>query len=440
MHAPRLSPRILALALAASTTVRAAPVLAPVFGDHAVLQVEKPVPVWGQADPGEHLVIAFAGQSVAATAGPDGRWSAVLSALAAGGAGGDLSVTGKATVVSHDVVAGEVWLCAGGSGMSEPLGGGPARGDEASAARFPQVRAFVSAPAARSGGAPSGWILCSPQTVRGFPSVGYAFARSLHTRLGSAVGIVVAAVAASPIESWMAPAPGTPEGALFAERIDPLLPLAARGVVWYQGEGDLARTPGYGGRFTALIRGWRTRLGQGELPFLWVQLASFGRATGAGERGPALREGQAQALSLPAAGQAVAIDMGAVGDARPRDDQEIGRRLALIAKAQVYGLSVDYSGPVPKGFEPEGGSLKVEFAHAGDGLTAAGKPLQSFEVAGQDRVFHPATAAIRGSAVVVQSPAVRQPIAVRYAWHDGPEANLFNGAGLPAAPFRSDSW
>jgi sialate O-acetylesterase len=153
-----------------------------------------------------------------------------------------------------------------------------------------------------------------------------------------------------------------------------------------------------------------------------------------------LREAQAQALDLPNTGMAVAIDIGLPHDIHPKNKQEVGRRLALIAKAKVYGIPEDYSGPVFESARRQGGALRVSFRYAETGLTATGAPLMSFEVAGSDRIFHPATAAIDGTELVIRSPAVTQPVAVRYAWRNFPEGNLFNGTGLPAAPFRSDDW
>jgi sialate O-acetylesterase len=136
----------------------------------------------------------------------------------------------------------------------------------------------------------------------------------------------------------------------------------------------------------------------------------------------------------------VAIDIGGAGNAQGRDVQEVARRLSLIAKAKAYSIPVDCSGPAFREMSVEGRAVRVRFTAAGEGLTASGKPLQSFEVAGPDRVFHPAVAVIQGDTVVVSSVAVAGPVAVRYAWRNAPEANLYNGAGLPAAPFRSDDW
>jgi len=232
----------------------------------------------------------------------------------------------------------------------------------------------------------------------------------------------------------------TPSG-LFNAMINPLLPGALRGVIWYQGEANAARAFEYHRLFSALITGWRARFGQGDIPFFWVQLANFdfpGDPTH--ETWAFLREAQTQTLDLPATGQAVAIDVGDPNNIHPTNKQEVGRRLALIAKAGVYGIPVDFSGPVFAGATREGRALRVRFTYAETGMTAAGRPLQSFEVAGADRRFYPASAIIAGDTLLVQSPQVPEPVAVRYAWRNAPDANLYNGAGLPAVPFRSDTW
>jgi sialate O-acetylesterase len=223
--------------------------------------------------------------------------------------------------------------------------------------------------------------------------------------------------------------------------IHPLLPYAMRGAIWYQGEVDAGRAREYASRFPAMITAWRSHFGQGDLPFLWMQLEGS-RAAGKPGAGAwaAFREAQSQALSLPSTGEAVAIDLGSPSGLTPAQRREAGRRLALIAKANAYSIEDDYSGPAYSGIDVGGPSVRVHFRFAGQGLTAAGRPLQSFEAAGADRVFHAATAVIDGDTVVVRAAAVKLPVAVRYAWADAPDANLFNGAGLPAAPFRSDNW
>lgn len=444
--------------------------LAPPFQDHAVLQCDKPVPIWGRAAPGEHVRVAFAGQTVGTTADPDGRWIAILAPLAADAAAADLVVTGKTAVILHDIVVGEVWLCSGQSNMEFPVDGGTARQvdnaqDEVAAANYPLIRQFkvarqVSATPMET--AQGDWQPCSPESVRAFTAVGYFFARDLYVRLNVPIGIVNCTCSGTPLESWMSPMalgafPGQADGrpaagataavkaatpaSLFNGMIHPLLPYAIRGALWYQGESDVGRASEYTKHFPALIAAWRAHFGEGDFPFFWVQLAGFAwPGKESGQLWALLREAQSKALSLPATGQAVAIDIGEVGNVQPRNKQEVGRRLALLAKAKVYSIPVDYSGPAFSRITIEGPSVRVHFAFAGEGLTASGKPLQSFEAAGADHVFHPASAEIEGDTVLVESAEVRLPVAVRYAWRDAPEANLYNGAGLPAAPFRSDAW
>jgi sialate O-acetylesterase len=448
----------------------AAPELAPLFQDHAVLQCDKPLPVWGRAAPGEHVSVAFAGQAVGTTAGSDGRWIAVLAPLAANASGADLVVTGTAQVTLHDIVVGEVWLCAGQSNMEFAVDDGreyqvDQASEEVEAARYPLIRQFkvarqVSATPMET--ARGDWTACTPESVRVFTAVGYFFARDLYVRLNVPVGILNSTCAGTPLESWMSPValgafPGFANGrpvsgtaagidpsvpsSLFNGMIHPLLPYAIRGALWYQGESDVGRAASYGAHFPAMISAWRAHFGEGDFPFYWVQLANFSRpGKEVGEPWAFLREAQSRALSLPETGQAIAIDIGEAGNLHPRNKQEVGRRLALLAKAKVYAIPVDFSGPEFSRIAIEGSSVRVFFTFAGDGLTASGKPLQSFEVAGADREFHPAAAVIQADTVIVQSFEVRLPVAVRYAWRDNPDANLYNGAGLPAAPFRSDDW
>ncbi len=236
--------------------------------------------------------------------------------------------------------------------------------------------------------------------------------------------------------------PWTPAG-LFNGMINPLLPCALRGVIWYQGENNAERAAEYHALFAAMITAWRAHFGQGDFPFLWVSLANFAVPADGGERGRSyafLREAQAKTLALPNTGQALAIDLGDPKDIHPTNKQEVGRRLALLARHRTYGLITDDTGPTFAGAAREGAALRVRFTHAAGGLVARDKPVQSLELAGADRVFHPAEGRIERDTLVVKSAAVREPVAVRYAWTNSPEANLYNGAGLPAVPFRSDAW
>jgi sialate O-acetylesterase len=434
-----MSPFRVFLPLAAlAVTAMAAPELAPLFQDHAILQRDVPVAIWGRAAPGEHLSVAYAGQKLGTTADASGRWIVVLAPLSASSSGADLVVAGTTTLTIHDLLVGEVWLCAGGSGM-EYSAPDVARPMNPLIRGFKVARQEAGTPMETAGG---DWKLSSAASAPEFSTVGYFFARDLFERLGVPIGIVDCSASEGSIEAWMSPAAlaavnrPAPAGAsrLFNGMIHPLLPYAMRGIAWYQGEADVGHAADYAAQFPALVKAWRSHFGADDLPFLWVQLAGPNSTARSGEAWAMFREAQSAALSLPLTGQAVAVDVGDSGRI------EIARRLALLAKAKAYSIPVDYSGPVYSDSAVEGPAIRVHFNFAGEGLTASGKPLQSFEIAGADRVFHPAAASIQGDTVVVRSPAVRQPVAVRYAWRAAAEGNLYNGAGLPAPPFRSDDW
>ena len=191
-----------------------------------------------------------------------------------------------------------------------------------------------------------------------------------------------------------------------------------------------------------MIQNWRADWGQGAFPFLFVQLANF-RAQKENPEESAwaeLREAQQMALALPNTGMAVAIDIGEADDIHPGNKQDVGLRLALAAESQVYGADQPYSGPMYRAMDIEGDKIRLHFDHAHGGLKAKGNALKGFAIAGRDRKFAWANATVEDASVVVWSKDVPQPVAVRYAWAENPSCNLYNGAGLPASPFRTDDW
>ena len=501
--------------LPAAGWLRAEVTLAPLFTDGAVLQRDKPVPVWGWAEPEEKITVTFGGQKREATPGPDGRWLVLLEPLAVSAQGAELTVAGKNTITLRDVVVGEVWLCSGQSNMEWPVARAADAAQEIGAANFPLLRhvrieRIVSETPADTVKT-SGWQTATPQNVGGFTAVGYFFARDLHLKLGVPIGIVHSSWGGTPVESWMSPAalagdpafaivgerwrknladypankaafdstlaawqaaetaekakggpahaawlknnprpraprgpgdPWTPSG-LFNGMINPLLPYALRGALWYQGESNAERAAEYHALFSAMITAWRAHFGQGDFPFYWVSLADYAVPADNGERGRTyafLREAQTKTLALPHTGQALAIDLGDPKDIHPLNKQEVGRRLARLAKSRLHGFIVDDTGPTFAGAARSGSALRVRFTHAANGLVAHEKPVQSLELAGADGVFHPAEGRIDRDTLIVTAAAVREPVAVRYAWSNAPEANLYSGSGLPAVPFRSDAW
>lgn len=461
------------------SVVRATVRLPSLVGPHMVLQRHHPLRLWGWAAPGEAVRLTFRGRTFAASA-PDaqGRWQATLPAAPAGGPY-VLTVAGQNTIVLDDVLVGDVWLAAGQSNMQFPVKDPNSRGyqpvqqadEEIAAANYPAIRLFTVAqtpafrPAAEVAG--SGWRVCSPATVAGFSAVAYFFGRDIHQRYRVPVGLVVSSWGGTPAEAWMS-AEGLRDFPEFGARVaglarrdsvrrdDQLLPtalyngmvaplraLALKGIVWYQGETNVERAEQYRTLFPALIADWRTQWGA-PLPFLFVQLANFKavQAAPAESDWAELREAQAGALRLPRTGMATAIEVGEADDIHPRNKQAVGARLALAARRVAYGnKGLVASGPSYAGMRVKGSAVKLKFRNVGTGLVAAnGLSPQGFALAGADRQFHWAAARLVGRQVLVESPQVPYPVAVRYDWADNPTGNLANREGLPAVPFRTDAW
>ena len=348
------------------------------------------------------------------------------------------------------------------------------------------------------------WVVCSPETVGGFSGTAYFFGREIHRRLGVPVGLINSSWGGTPIESWTraaaqaavpelapvldpwtartaqpwdeetemaafakqsaawrerakkakeagTPAPRAPRkpvaprldphhpANLYNGMIAPLAPYALRGALWYQGESNArdASAHLYGTQLQLLVEDWRSQWGT-ALPFAWVQLPNF-RASD--RNWPLVREGMAHALRLPATGMAITMDIGERDDIHPRNKQEVGRRLSLWALGTVYGQAVDaVSGPLLAGHTLRDRVIVCSFRHTAGGLVAAGGALQGFVIAGTDQAWKPAEARIEGDTVHVSHPEIAQPVAVRYAWAADPVCNLFNAAGLPASPFRTDTF
>ena len=232
---------------------------------------------------------------------------------------------------------------------------------------------------------------------------------------------------------------------LFNGMIAPVIPYGIRGAIWYQGEGNSKGPTAklYNKQLPLMIQDWRKRWNQGDFHFASVQLPGFKKPTtdpNAPSGWAVIREAMLRSLSLPNTGMAIVIDAGEANNIHPKDKQTVGNRLALWARAKVYGEKIAYSGPLPAGHKIENDEVTLSFTNADNGLAAKGGELKGFAIAGSDRKWTWATARIKGDQVIVSSPKVKSPVAVRYAWADNPECNLTNGANLPASPFRTDDW
>lgn len=459
--------------------------LPAVFGDHMVLQRDEPVAVWGWASPRGRVSLSIDGQHVEARAGADSTWQVTIPAMGAGGPY-TLTVAGADTITLSDVLVGEVWIASGQSNMEWPLARSRDSVTEANAADYPNIRIFrvthgVSYRAETDVDA-DGWSSVSPETILPFSAVGYFFGRKLHEELSIPIGLIQTTWGGTPAEAWTSAAglravpdfgellatvesraaQGTaPEAleasgedtrpippqrqvtTLFNAMVAPLVPFTMRGVIWYQGEANAGRAHQYRMLFPTMIDDWRRQWGQGDFPFLFVQLANF-RARQQNpvepETWPELREAQSLTLALPNTAQAVTIDIGEADDIHPRNKQDVGLRLALAALNTVYRQDVVYSGPTFRNMTVEDGRIRLHFDHVGGGLVAAGGDLRGFAVAGEDHEFVWASAAIDGETIVVSAPDIASPVAVRYAWANNPVISLFNSEGLPASPFRTDDW
>jgi sialate O-acetylesterase len=505
---PEYVRRLLFVAVVAVVpAARAEVVPSPMFTDHAVLQRDKPIPVWGTADPGESIRISLNTEPVIATraqASNEGRWFAQLPPATAGGPY-TLTIQGKNRVQFKDVLVGEVWICSGQSNMEWKLKNSYEAVKDIQAATNPKMRLFTvaqstaAAPLEKLRGK---WEECTPETVPSFSAVGYYFGRDLQKALDVPVGLIHTSWGGTPAEAWTskealdavpelrhypagltkqieeydpakakeryeaavekykeAAAKAKEEGkrppqsprrpnppdknqnsptVLYNAMIAPVIPYGIRGAIWYQGESNAGRANEYRTLFPTMIEDWRKRWKQGDFPFLCVQLAPYKQTRDAW---PELREAQLLATQkLSKVGMAVITDVGEEKDIHPKKKEPVGARLALLALKIAYGKDVVAMGPVYKKMTVEGNRAVLSFDNVGAGLECRGPKLTGFTVAGNDREFHNAEAEIRGDTVVVSSPGVERPAAVRFGWANYPVVNLWNKNGLPATPFRTDNW
>ena len=536
--------------LPAAGTIRAEVALAPVFGDHMVLQRDLEIPVWGTAGPRAKITVTFGGKSTSTVADQDGAWRIHFGPLAANTNPATLEVTsdepGSKGLRVEDVLVGEVWVGAGQSNMQGPASmfmpgmksgdttlsmspGDKVLADMVKAGPYPEVRLNGDSTNSR-GKFPPAWLLGTPDNLNHFSAQLQSFGIQLHQKLRVPVGLILSAVGGTPSGQWLTGAavaadpacqqaiakanatfsmeaeqkkyqaaltkygtdlaawnqlpdaekktrhaPGKPNppvrpgestlraapiGTLHDHVLGPYIGYGIRGVLWDQGESGT----GISGldQYTvmgALIRSWRHEWGQGDFPFLIVEKPSgggcafdpndkiFGWAADPFAPLPATvpggsastREIYMHIATYPNTFLVPTSDLG--GNTHPWNKTGYAARDLQVALGAVYGEKVETSGPAYAGSDAEGGKIRVRFGHAGKGLAFRnGDRLQGFAIAGADKKFVWADAAIDGATVVVSSGQVAKPVYVRYAWADRhPWANLFNLDGLPALEFATDA-
>jgi len=416
--------------------------LPKVIGSHMVLQRDRPLPIWGWADPGEEVTVKLDDATATAKADEQGDWKVVLPAVKADGKAHGMTISGKNKIELEDILIGDVWVGSGQSNMEWGLGGSHNAKEAIPAATDAQIRLLqvdkVQAPQAAKDVNSQGWKVCSPQTVPGFSGVLYFFGQRLRKDLGVPVGLVNSSWGGSRIEPWtVAEGKG---GGMYNGMIAPVKPFAIRGTIWYQGESNMGNGLMYAEKMKALIEGWR-RVWGCDFPFYFVQIAPYaGYKPGAL---PPLWEAQVASLKIPGTGMAVTTDLVEnLRDIHPKNKFDVGNRLALWALAKEYGKKeLVYSGPLYKSMKIDGGKIRLSFAHVGGGLKSRdGKPLSEFQVAGADGKFVPAEAAIDGDTVVVEAKEVATPAQARFGWRNEANPNLVNKEGLPASPFQTNNW
>lgn len=459
--------------------------LAGMFTDHMVFQRECDAAIWGTAKPGSNVQISpsWTKKSFEATTDAAGNWRTSIQTPAAGGPFQVDVKSGSNTKRLSDVLVGEVWICSGQSNMQWKLRGFGVDHfkEDVQKATLPKIR-FCDIPQVLAlkgqDNVKTRWTVCSPKSVLAFSAVGYFFGSKLHQELDIPIGLISTNWGGSSAEAWVSPEVlnrdfpefdsqfatnqkiaeqmgmifnsrnKAPKGlnqrspsVLYHSMIRPLIPFSFRGVVWYQGESNVKHPKQYRTLFPAMIQDWRTRWGQGDFPFYFVQIAPFAYKTEP-VSAAFLREAQTMALQAPNTGMVVTMDIGNFSNIHPKQKKPVGERLAALALKHDYGQQdLVASSPMYAGYVVDGNKIRLNFDDIGGGLVSRDKlPLSHFTIAGADKSFTKAKAVIDGQTIVVSSKQIAKPVAVRFAWGSGDIPNLSSQDGLPVSSFRTDDW
>lgn len=462
------------LFLASANTAGAKITLPFNFTDNMVLQQKTEVLFHGLASPKKKITIKTSWDNRMYSTYSDnaGNWKMEIITPSAGGPY-EISISDGKMITLKNILIGEVWFCSGQSNMEMPLAGW---GEiinyekEITDATYPCIRLFqvkhtTAMKPQDEAVVDFGWTECRPETIGDFSSTAYFFARKLWQELKIPIGLIHSSWGGTPAESWTSYEGGEKvnsykarleegmkeaekneqyrPGALYNAMVHPFIEFPIQGVIWYQGEDNVGRATEYVDLFQAMINDWRTKWKSVAMPFYFVQLAPFHKpeVVEPTSQWALLREAQCAALNLKNTGMAVITDIGDSLDIHPKNKQEVGRRLALLALTDTYNKYELAESTAPKydDYRVEGSKIRVRFKQLGQGLCPE-EILKGFIIAGTDHVFYSADAFIEGNDVIVSAPQVTCPAAVRYGWADYPVCNLYGKSGLPVSPFRTDKW
>jgi len=449
--------------------------LVSIFSDHMVLQQQSNVALWGWAKPSSIVKIVTSWNKVGYTAKVDkaGKWKVKVATPKAGGPY-QISFNDGELLTLNDVLIGEVWFCGGQSNMEMPMKGyksQPITGSNEVILKSANkhIRLYTvprsSVTERQEDSKPSAWKVAGPESVADFSATGYYFGSRLAEMLDVPIGLINDSYGGSSVEAWMSPEVLTafPEvkvptktdsiksvnqtpTTLYNGMAYPVIGYGIRGVIWYQGESNCARSARYLDLFPAMVSQWRKEWGMGEFPFYYAQIAPYlynrGDDNDAALNSAFLRDSQRKAVTkIPNSGMAVLMDIGEERSIHPANKKDVGSRLAYLALAKTYGIKgFGAESPTYESIATDKDKVVVKFSNTPNGLTSFGKELSLFEVAGADRKFYPAKAVINGSSVTVSSADVKEPVAVRYAFKNFVVGDLFGNDGLPVSSFRTDEW
>jgi len=451
--------------------------MAAIFTDNMVLQQEAKVPIWGWSKSGKTISVktSWNKQTKKTIADKNGKWKVYVATPKAGGPYELLISDGK-NLTLKNILIGEVWILGGQSNMEMQLKGFKSQAivgsnDAIFHSANPKLRLYVVPRSAKfepqENSKTSFWKEADPETVSNFSAIGYFFGKILQEQLKIPVGLINVNYGGSSAEAWMsrkdieefggltlpviadsAKINNRTSTALYNGMLYPIIGYGIKGALFYQGESNYDRANQYETLFTNLAKEWRKEWNQGEFPFYYAQIAPYSYAKLSPDRigeklnSAYLRDAQRKALAkIPNAGMVSLMDIGEEKSIHPSHKKEVGERFALMALAKTYGLKgFGYTSPEYDTIEVSENIATIKFKNAGNGFTTFGKELINFEIAGADKIFVQAQAVISGSTILVSSPLVKTPVAVRYAFKDFVIGELFSTEGFPVSSFRTDQF